>query len=568
MSCACSLALLAGTAFLPACSSTTKTKVAPPGVTLAPQAAYAVVDGKEVAVPVIAMGSPKTVKKILELGKYDNQVMDHLTHLTTKIGPRLTGSTRNEQARQWAAEQFKSWGLVNVQQNVWGEIPTRFDRGPTHGTIFLKTERRNEDGTTSDPQENELRKMELTTLSWSAGTSGPVKGPVYKMPKDDAAYAAMKDKLKGAWILMDRPSREGMRGLRWQLGDDYRRRADARTRVADGSRKIEELPVLERMAYDGVAGYITASRDERVWTGAIPGWRDLDLSKLPTDVHVQVRMSDYDCLNSRIADGDNVTVEISAENNFVAGPIKCANVIAEIPGTKYPNEVIIMSGHIDSWDGPGSQGSTDNGTGTSVMMESARLLMAAGAKPERTIRFILWDGEEQGLLGSAAYVKQLQEAGTLETIVACFVDDGGTNYQGGIPAIATQRDLLAAATAPVNGQFYDTADNKPLNVNIEVVETLGTGGGSDHASFNRAGVPGFYWKEIGRADYGYGWHTQYDTLALAIPEYLMQSATCSAVTAYNLACAPERLPREIKKEGEQGSEERPRRNRGQQNSGS
>jgi carboxypeptidase Q len=201
-------------------------------------------------------------------------------------------------------------------------------------------------------------------------------------------------------------------------------------------------------------------------------------------------------------------------------------------------------------------------------MEAARLLMAAGAKPERTIRFILWDGEEQGLLGSAAYVKQLQEAGTLDTIVACFVDDGGTNYQGGLPAMAEQRDLLAAATAPVNGQFFDTVSNKPLNVDITVSDSLGSVGGSDHASFNRVGVPGFYWREVGRADYGYGWHTQNDTLALAIPEYLMQSATCSAVTAYNLACTPEKFPRIVQKEGAEGSQERPRRNRGQQNSGS
>lgn len=570
---ACTLALVAGGVMLagwaprpdpvdtPVAAAAPQLPGAVAGVAKGPASAYAVVDDTEVAVPAIPMGDPAMVARIIELGKRDNKVMDHLTHLTTRIGPRLTGSTRNEKAREWAAEQFRSWGLQNVHMAQWGEIPVRFDRGPTTGKIFLTTERRNEDGTTSEPRETELREMQLTTLSWSAGTSGPVKGPLFKMPKDDAAYAALKDKLKGAWILMERPSREGMRGLRWQLGDDYRRRADARQRIADGSRKIEELPILERLAFDGVAGYITASRDERVWTGAIPGWREMDLAALAMDVHVQVRMSDYDCLNSRLADGDNVSVEIDAQNTFVPGPIACANVVAEIPGSKYPGEVIIMSGHIDSWDGPGSQGCTDNGTGSSVMMEAARLLMAAGVRPERTIRFILWDGEEQGLLGSTAYVKQLQEAGTLDQVVACFVDDGGTNFQGGVPALATQKDLLAAATAPVNGHFFDTASGKPLNVNVRVVETLGTGGGSDHASFNRAGIPGFYWDEKGRADYGYGWHTQNDTIALAIPEYLMQSATCSAVTAYNLACAPEKVAREIKKEGEKQSEERPRRGR-------
>jgi carboxypeptidase Q len=514
---------------------------------------YAMIDGAEAPVPAIPMGSPATVRRLLDEGKYENRVMDHLTHLTTKIGPRLTGSTKNYQAKLWAVEQFKSWGLSNVRLEKWGTIATRFDRGESWAKIHLKTEKRNADGTAGPSEDAVLREMEFTALSWSAGTNGPVRGPVMKMPKDEAEYAAMKDRLRGAWILMDRPTREGMRGLRWQLGDDYKRRVDARQRVADGSKKIEEFPILERLAFDGVAGYITASRDERVWTGPVPGWRELDINTIPPDVHLQVRMSDYDTLNSRLADGEAVEVEADLKHTFTSGPIDCFNVVAEIPGTENPDEYVILSGHMDSWDGPGSQGCVDNGTGTAVMMEAGRLLAAVGAKPKRTIKIILWDGEEQGLLGSLEYVEQLKRAGRLDGVVACFVDDGGTDFQGGVPALASQVGMLAAATAPVNGHFFDTADGKPLTVNVRTVESLGSGGGSDHASFNRAGIPGFYWDEIGRADYGYGWHTQNDRIDLAIPEYLMQSATCSAITAYNIACAEERLPREPKKEESQAS---------------
>jgi len=104
-------------------------------------------------------------------------------------------------------------------------------------------------------------------------------------------------------------------------------------------------------------------------------------------------------------------------------------------------------------------------------------------------------------------------------------------------------DYLAAATAPVNYQFTDFMDGKPLNVNIQVVDKFIRGGSSDHASFTEAGAPGFFWDEVGRADYGYGWHTQNDKFNLAIREYLEQSATCQAITSYNLACAPELLPR-------------------------
>src|SRR5687767_124252 len=111
--------------------------------------------------------------------------------------------------------------------------------------------------------------------------------------------------------------------------------------------------------------------------------------------------------------------------------------------------------------------------------------------------------------------------------------------------------MLAAATAPVNGHFFDSKDNKPLDVNIQPSERAGggmAGGSSDHASFLREGIPAFFWDEVGRADYFFGWHTQNDKLELAIPEYLKQSSTCAAITAYNLACAPNMLPREPKRE--------------------
>jgi len=212
-------------------------------------------------------------------------------------------------------------------------------------------------------------------------------------------------------------------------------------------------------------------------------------------------------------------------------------------GTEFPDEVIIISAHLDSWDGPGSEGSTDNGTGSSVTLEAARILAAVGAKPKRTIRFVNWTGEEQGLLGSEAYVERIKDH--WPNISACFVDDGGTNYQGGLGAADFMVEFLAAATAPINNQFYSETDKKWLNVNIRHSgKKIETHGSSDHASFNAVGIPGFFWDETGRADYGYGWHTQHDTLELAIPEYLMQSATNSALVAYRLACAPSLLPRE------------------------
>ena len=179
-----------------------------------------------------------------------------------------------------------------------------------------------------------------------------------------------------------------------------------------------------------------------------------------------------------------------------------------------------------------------------MTIEAARILGTLGVQPKRTIRFALWGGEEQGLLGSKAYIESLSEE-ELANISAAFVDDGGTNYEGGLPAADYMVEYLAAATAPINGVFYSETDGEFLNVNVRPTgEKIDTHGGSDHAAFNRAGVPGFFWDEVGRADYGYGWHTQHDRLDLAIEEYLMQSATNAAVVAYNLANAPDLLPRE------------------------
>ncbi|MFT6832347.1 MAG: hypothetical protein ACJAZN_002519, partial [Planctomycetota bacterium] len=264
---------------------------------------------------------------------------------------------------------------------------------------------------------------------------------------------------------------------------------------------------------------------------------------LPTDVEVTIRRQDYDAINSRLSDDEEVELEFDLKHYFTEGPFGVFNTIAEIPGTEFPDEVVIVSAHLDSWNGPKSQGTQDNGTGSSVTLEAARILMAAGVKPRRTIRFCLWSGEEQGLLGSRGYVKSLSEE-ELSKISACFVDDGGTYYQGGLFCVAEMEPMLTAATAPVNAAFPD------LPIDIVVREKMPRGGSSDHASFNGEGVPGFFWTEKNRPDlegmgYRFSWHTQNDTLEYAIEEYLVQSATCSAVTAYSLAMADTLLPRYV-----------------------
>lgn len=561
-----------------------------------PQDWKSVIDGQEVAVPSIEMGDDAMTMSILKEGALHSQVMDNLRAIAVERGPRLTGSENLRKAQDWASKSFRDWGLTNVHLEQWGTVGVGFDRGPSSGTIYLARPMRPEtrpgvntrdaasapakdaaqEASKEPPKEatppepkiewNKARDVELTALSWSVGTNGAVRGPVIREPKTDAEFEAVKGDLKGAWILVQAPPALGMRGIRSMMSARYDMRKEARKKVAEG-KPASELPVAERLAFEPIAGYISSSRDERVWTGAVPGWRDLtNADRDSTDddqVHVQVRLSDYDFLNSRLADGEKVEVEFNLEHHFKPGPVPVHNVIAEIKGSKYPDEYVIISAHLDSWDGPGSQGATDNGTGSAVTLEAARILKAANAKPLRTIRFVLWAGEEQGLLGSKGYVESHKDE--LPGISAVFVDDGGTGYQAGVQAATVQVEMLAAASAPMNNVFFSRFDKKFLNVDIKNTgEVMKSHGGSDHASFNQAGVPGFFWEEGGRADYGFGWHTQNDKIDLAIEEYLIQSATNSAVVAYRLGCAPTLLPRaKADTAGERPNMLRPREQRQQ-----
>lgn len=506
----------------------------------------AVVDGKETSAPMIPMGDEVLVHAILDEGKNRNQVMQHLTYLTSQIGPRLTGSTNVERANHWCRDNYEKWGLSNARLEEYGTIATRFDRGPSSAKVVLRSEKKKEDAKEGDAPEvtyDVVRECDFTTLSWAAGTQSSVRAKIVREPKTNEEFDRVKDQLKGAWILLPAPSALGQRGIRSLMGARYDAMKDAHRKIAEGVDPAT-FNIIDRLVGAGVAGYINTSRDERVWTGAVPNWRELDFDKIPQDVMVQIRLSDYDFINSRLTDGEPIEFEADLKNTFTRGPIPIYNTIAEIKGTEFPDEYVIVSAHLDSWNGPGSQGCTDNGTGTVVTLEAARILAAVGAKPRRTILFINWTGEEQGLLGSKAFTDTHKDM--LANISAVFVDDGGTNSEGGLACADVMADYLAAATAPTNFVFYSDTDGKWLNVNIHKAGAKNPrGGGSDHASFNNAGVPGFFWDEVGRADYPHGWHTQYDRFDLAIPEYLVQSSTNAAITAYRLACAPSLLPREL-----------------------
>ena len=187
---------------------------------------------------------------------------------------------------------------------------------------------------------------------------------------------------------------------------------------------------------------------------------------------------------------------------------------------------MIVGGHIDTWDG--ATGTTDNGTGCATTLEAARILMKSGVKPRRTIRFMLWSGEEQGLLGSRQYVKAHPEL--LARVSAVLVHDGGTNYLSGLGVTKAMKADIDAALAPLVGL------DASMPFAIREMPGLRRGGGSDHDSFLAAGVPGFFWGQRGgRAVYNQTHHTQHDTFDRAIPEYQKHSSVVVALGSLGIA---------------------------------
>jgi carboxypeptidase Q len=460
-----------------------------------------------VALAAISLGQadPETTKRIIDEGKNHSQVMKLLKELTNN-GPRLTSSPQLARAEQWAMRKFKSWGLQNVHLEKWGEFPVGFERGKCSGRMVSP----------------ENVAFEFTTQSWTEGTHGRKRGPAIYAPETMDQFNSMRDRLKGAWVI-------------------YKASPPRPPRVRPGESPPElsqeqkaAMALRDAIVGAGIHGIVYPSRNELCITSG--SWQNKTFEVHPMDVQVMVRKSDMDRISANLDASKPVILEFDIKQKFVKGPIENFNVIADIPGTEKPNEIVIVSGHLDSWDGPGSQGALDNGTGSCTALEAARILMAAKAKPKRTIRFILWTGEEQGLFGSTGYVRD--HAAELPNISAVIVDDGGTNYHGGYQGIASQKDILEAAFAPVVTAFPD------MPMKFAVSERMPRGGGSDHAPFNAAGVPGFFTMETGRSDYNFVHHTQHDSFDKAIPEYLVQSATNHAVVSFYLASLPGLLPRQ------------------------
>ena len=432
----------------------------------------------------LAQVSPEQFAAIKKEGLGQSQVMAHLDHLVNRIGPRLTGSENLTVAGEWAVDAFRSFGIENARLEKWGDYAVGFNRGPWWGRM-------------TKPIEMEFV---CNTNAWTAGTRGPSRGIVVAAPEDAEELAAMRGKLHHVWMLNP------------------------------GGRMLKSLTAA--MEEEGGFGFVTGRagrRGELLLTGGRPS---TDMDDLPILPMIRLRNDAFEEVVDQMERGP-VELEFDIRNHFRKGPIPLYNVIADIVGTEKPDEFVVVGGHLDSWDG--ATGTTDNGTGSATTLEAARILMAIGAKPRRSIRFMLWSGEEQGLLGSRAWVQQHKDE--MVKYSASLVHDGGTNYLSGIAGMKEMRPQLEIAFEHV----LTLSDEMPFKIsNIEAFTPIG----SDHEAFTAVGVPGFFWRQSGRANYTFTHHTQNDTYGAAIPEYQIHSAVVAATGALGLANLPELLSRE------------------------
>lgn len=419
---------------------------------------------------------------LIELAQGDNRSWEHLAEICNRFPNRLSSSVSLNAACDWAEERFRAMGL-EARQEEWGTFPVGFDRGPQFGKLVA-------------PEE---RSLAFVTNAWTAGTldadgnAVTEEGAIRLEPKE---LDFDPSDFEGAWV------------LRRARGD----RPAAKDRQA----------LNDKLLAAGVLGELRNGGRNPI----VDGRHNISWDDLPQWVSVKLVVDDYDALVELTKQGDEAPrAAFHIDNRFVPGPVPQYNVIADIVGTEFPEEYVIVGGHIDAWDP--AEGAQDNATGMATTFEAARLIMASGLKPRRTIRFMFWGGEEQGLFGSRAYAKAHPEV--CANTSAVLVHDGGGNYLSGIAGPAALVGDLRLVFGPLEGL------NPDMPFEVRENRGLSTRGASDHSSFIAEGVPGFFWEQSGTLDYGHIHHTRFDHLTEVDRAYQEHSAIVVAVGALGLA---------------------------------
>lgn len=483
-------------------------------------------------------------KKIIETGKTDNQAMHHLDILSNRFGGRLIGSDAYENAAEWMLREYKKWGIEAHLEEA-GTVPVGFNRGPWFGRMI---------------SDNGMI-LHFATPSYTAGTHGVQRGHVLIEPKTQDEFKRMKGQLKGAWVLVG-GTNEGWPYDRSAKADSIRKAAKQENiKIAEENTKrqrkywetrtpqqmlpYKEVPYLfyDEMVEAGVLGFIQSSTlpIRALYDRPLVNDPKTDFDNLPTVPDIKLDENQFAIIKKMALERQSFELEFDIRNHFKLGPIKYYNVVAEIKGSKYPDEKVIISGHLDAYDV--ATGAVDCGTGIAPMMEAARMIALSGAKPKRTIQFIAFAGEEFGLLGAQAYCKTHEKE--LGKISNMFNRDGGTEPPVGIKVPKAMYDDILKISKPIANINPDF----PFEVKVaEAKEKPTKMGGTDASVFSMKGVPtiGFTCEDVLGTNFNYNeiWHTERDLYNKQVPQYQAHTATVTAVMALGIANLDKQLSRE------------------------
>jgi carboxypeptidase Q len=501
-----------------------------------------------------------------------SKVMEILRNLSDVHGPRLTGSPGFEHAAQWAMGELNGYGLEKVHLEKWGPFGRAWSLEQSSVELI-------------EPSYSQLTAV---PLAWSASTNGPVTGELVLTPlrgsfrdgpkKSREAFAAYRakwaGKLRGKIVLLNEskvPAQQTNPQFRRYTAAELTEMESAPAPAAKlAAKKLDELEwpedqaemgkffgslpnalmeqlydlydetVAERgefLAKEGVAGVLL--ENDRAHEGLLFGeaagaFKAARTAAPPTFV---VTAEQYNRIARLVDKKDPVRVRLSLKAATSDHDVDGQNIIGEIPGGDRKDEIVMVGGHFDSWHS--GTGATDNGAGSAVMMEVMRILKALNLKVDRTVRIGLWGGEEEGLFGSRAYVKEhfadpktMQVTSEHAKLSGYFNLDNGSGKIRGVylQGHEAMRPIFESWLAP----FRDMGATA-----ISIRNT----GGTDHLSFAAVGLPGFQFIQD-PLDYGtITHHSDMDTWDHAVPEDLMQASAVIATVVYQAATRKEMLPR-------------------------
>src|SRR5699024_5308604 len=452
----------------------------------------------------------------------DNSHLKGLAHeLMDVIGPRLVGTPQMKEAHDWDVDKFDSWDM-SARNEEWGEWKG-WERGITHIDLL-------------EPRVVSLDGMQL---AWSPATpDSGVKGAIVTIPDvaDSMAFQQWLPKIKGKFVMVSMPQPTGRPDSNWEeyaTDESFQKMKDNRESQRKAwKQKMDKTgynsrELVSALEEAGAAGILQSRWSRGFGANKIFG------AHTQTIPNVDLSLEDYGMLYRMAEYGDDPIIRVEAQSKDL-GMVPTFNTIAEIKGTEKPDEYVLLSAHFDSWDG--ATGATDNGTGTIMMMEVARILNKVYPNPKRTILVGLWGSEEQGLNGSRAFVKDHPEI--VKGIQAVFNQDNGTGRvvritcQGFVDSYNYLGNWLSAVPKDVTKHIETTFPGMPGR------------GGSDYASFVAAGVPAFSLSSLSWDYWNYTWHTNLDTYDKIVFDDVRNNVILAAILTYMASEDDEKASRE------------------------